>query len=143
MPSKRTWIVIIIVAILLIINSDRIFNLTKKLFPANQNLIFQTEKLTINNKTFTVEIADTPEKRKLGLSRRPALPADGGLLFVFDQPGNYGFWMKDMNFPIDIIWFNANKKIIGTTKNLRPKSYPQIFYPPAPIKYALEINPQI
>lgn len=107
------------------------------------NFSYQTTQIQIGTTTIIAEIADTKEKRGLGLSGRPALPADGGMLFVFDQPGNYGFWMKDMNFPIDIVWLDANKKIIGTTKNLQPKSYPQIFYPPAPIKYALEINPQI
>lgn len=97
-------------------------------------------EIKIGQTIIKAELADTEEKRGLGLSGRPALPADRGLLFVFDQPGKYGFWMKDMNFPIDIVWLDAEKKIIGTTKNLSPDSYPQTFFPPQDISYALEIN---
>jgi len=45
-----------------------------------------------------------------------------------------------MNFPIDIIWLDKNKKVLGITKDLQPSSYPEIFYSPENTSYALEIN---
>ena len=60
------------------------------------------------------------------------------MLFVFDRDGNYGFWMKDMKFPIDIIFADAQKKIIMIYHNVQPDSYPKVFYPNAPARYVLE-----
>ncbi len=103
-------------------------------------LTYETTAIQIGTTTITAEIADTKKKRGLGLSGRSTLPADRGMLFIFDQPNKHGFWMKDMNFPLDIVWFDKNRTIVGITKNLQPNSYPQIFYPPQEIVSALEIN---
>lgn len=86
------------------------------------------------------EIADTDALREQGLSDRSSLPADSGMLFVFDTPGQYGFWMKDMDFPLDMVWINADKTVAGVTKDLSPSTYPSVFMPPGPISYVLEIN---
>jgi hypothetical protein len=130
--NKKTILVLVIILILIVINSDRIYNLfQEKITP---------EKINVNGKTFSLEIADTKEKMERGLSGRASLATNTGLLFIFDKPGIYSFWMKEMNFPIDIIWLDKNKKILGTTKNLLPNSYPQIFYSPTSTSYALEIN---
>jgi uncharacterized membrane protein (UPF0127 family) len=86
------------------------------------------------------EIADTDASREQGLSDRQSLPANHGMLFIFDTPGQYGFWMKDMHFPLDMVWINADKTVAGVTKDLSPSTYPSIFPPPSPISYVLEIN---
>jgi hypothetical protein len=130
--NKKLTLVLIIILILIVINSDRIYNLFQEKIPE--------EKITINNKAFDLEIADTKEKMDKGLSGRASLATSTGLLFVFDKPGVYSFWMKEMNFPIDIIWLDKNKKILGVTKNLSPSSYPQVFYSPTSTSYALEVN---
>ena len=62
--------------------------------------------VNIVGKTLQVDLALTDEEKARGLSGRESLDEDEGMLFVFDVPGNYGFWMKDMNFAIDIIWLN-------------------------------------
>lgn len=56
-----------------------------------------------------LEIADSREERASGLSNRESLDADSGMLFLFDEPGIYPFWMKDTLFPLDIIWINENE----------------------------------
>ena len=84
-------------------------------------------------------IVDTDEAREKGLSGSEQLLPGVGMLFVFDNPGKYGFWMKDMKYPIDIIWINAEKRVVGVTKNVLPSSYPFVFMPPAPVKYVLEM----
>ena len=48
-----------------------------------------------------------PEERSQGLSGRPNLAAGTGMLFVFEQAGSYAFWMKDMRFPLDMVWIDA------------------------------------
>lgn len=100
----------------------------------------QIVNLQLGTSTIRAEIADTDKKRQQGLSGRKYLAKDQGMLFVFDRPDYYGFWMKEMNFPIDLIWLNQDWKVVGINKDLRPDSYPQVFYPPSEVLYVLEIN---
>ncbi len=86
-----------------------------------------------------LEVATTSEAREQGLSNRAAIPADQGLLFIFPEPKFYGFWMKEMNFPIDIIWLDEDGVVVEIIKELSPQSYPEVFYPPTPIKYVIEV----
>ena len=99
----------------------------------------QVKILQVGKKSFTVEVADTPDKRQQGLSGRSVLADGTGMLFIFDTPGQYGFWMKDMNFAIDIIWIDENYRIIDIDENLLPETYPKVFYPDQPIKFVLEV----
>lgn len=61
------------------------------------------------------------------------------MLFIFETPGQHGFWMKDMNFSIDIVWIDENLQIVGIDKNIAPETFPNIFYPNQLVKYVLEI----
>lgn len=94
--------------------------------------------IKISNSTIIADIADTPETRLNGLSNRDSLDMGKGLLFIFENPGIHGFWMKDMKFSIDIAWINAEKQIVGIEKNVTPDTYPTTFYPPSLVKYVLE-----
>lgn len=93
--------------------------------------------MTINKVSFEVEVANTDEERTRGLSGRNDIGSQG-LLFVFPEEGYYTFWMKDMNFPIDIIWINDAYRIVGIEKNVPPNSYPRVYRPEEPVKYVLE-----
>jgi hypothetical protein len=86
------------------------------------------------------EIADTPALLEKGLGGRDSLPADRGMLFMFSQAGKYGFWMKDMRFPLDIVWMNADKTVVRVDSSVPPDSYPDLYGPPVPVKYVLEMN---
>lgn len=85
-------------------------------------------------------VAENDTDRENGLSGQSSLPHGVGMLFVFDTPGKYGFWMKDMDFSIDMIWIGADKKVVGVTKNVLSSSYPFVFMPPKDILYVLEMN---
>ena len=86
-----------------------------------------------------VSVADTPALREEGLSGTNRLPEGVGKLFVFDTPGMYGFWMKDMQYSIDIVWIDAAWQVVGVTPGLAPETYPTIFYPPKAVLYVLEV----
>jgi len=94
----------------------------------------------IHDKAYVVEIVDTDASRAKGLSLHAPLFSNEGMLFIFEQPGNYGFWMKDMLFPIDIIWIDADLKVTHIEKSLSPNTYPKLFYPTTPSKYVLEVS---
>ncbi len=99
--------------------------------------------VTIGQATVQVEVEDTDASREQGLSGRGSLPEGNGMLFVFDTPGNYGFWMKDMNFSLDMLFIDAAGTIVTIAPNASPAGYhlnpPQVFGPAAPVLYVLEV----
>ena len=86
------------------------------------------------------ETVNTPETREKGLSGRTSLANNKGMLFEFQEPGGYCFWMKDMKFNIDVIWLDGEKRIIDIKKDLSPATYPQAFCPILQTKYVIEVN---
>lgn len=93
----------------------------------------------INNLIIRVDIADNVFKRSKGLGGRVGLADDQGMFFIFPTYAKQSFWMKDMNFAIDIIWIK-DKEIVDISKNISPASYPQTYQPQAPVNYVLEVN---
>lgn len=103
--------------------------------------VVRTDKgnfVTIGGNKFKVELSDTAEKRQKGLGERENICKSCGMLFVFPEPGNYSFWMKDMKFPLDIIWV-SNGKIMYIAKNISP-GFKGIINPSLPADKVLEIN---
>ena len=100
--------------------------------------------VAVGGQTIYVEVADTPEERARGLSSRRSIGANEGMLFVFDSPGSYGFWMKDMNFSIDIVWIQDDE-IVGFEENVQPVEGKSVFglkiyHPPEPVNKVLEVK---
>jgi hypothetical protein len=94
----------------------------------------------IAGQEISVELASTTAEQNKGLSGRSELLENSGMLFVFDQPGKHSFWMKDMNFPIDMIWVGEDMKVVYIKKNATPETYPEAFTPDTDAKYVLEIS---
>src|SRR3989344_770111 len=86
-----------------------------------------------------ISIADTPELRERGLGGRANLVPNEGMLFIFPSEGKYSLWMKNMRFPIDILWISADKKVVDIWHHARPESYPLAFTPKAVAMYVLEL----
>lgn len=100
----------------------------------------EVEKVVLN-----VEVADTKEEKSRGLSGRSALSYDSGMLFAYDKPELYRFWMKDMKFPLDFIWINGDT-IVDLLPNVplpvpgqQDQSLP-IYQPVTKIDKLLEVN---
>ena len=102
-------------------------------------LTSQVDTLRIGDKSISVEVANTPEARTQGLSGRKELKDNTGMLFVFDTPAQYGFWMKEMNFALDIVWIDEMLHIVGIEKEVSPDTFPQVFKPVESAKYVLEM----
>jgi uncharacterized membrane protein (UPF0127 family) len=84
-------------------------------------------------------VVDTPLGRSRGLSVVDSLDESQAMLFVFDTLGIYPFWMKDMKFPIDIIWLNADKEIVFIRESAQPEEYPDSYNPQTEALYVLEV----
>ena len=75
----------------------------------------EAPKIVIHGHTFTVEIADTPDRQRLGLSGRPSLAADRAMLFIFPAGRERSFYMRDCYFPIDVAFLDADRRIVNLT----------------------------
>ena len=62
------------------------------------------------------------------------------MLFVFDKPDTYGFWMKDMHFSIDMIWLDENFRVVTVASDVPANSYPKTYHPTDKSLYVLETN---
>lgn len=96
-------------------------------------------KVILAGTEISVLVANTPKLREQGLSLRQGLNQNEGMLFIFGGAERYGFWMKEMFFPIDIIWFDSNSKIVFVKEHAEPTSYPEVFMPAKPAQYVLEV----
>lgn len=98
-----------------------------------------TKTIYVDDEKFEVFIADTYSHRAQGLGGLASLSTYDGMLFIFEKDGRYQFWMKDMYFPIDIIWVAANGTVAHVTQSVSPESYPQSFTPDTFVRYVLEV----
>ena len=90
-------------------------------------------------RSFQVEIADTPAKRELGLQYRRELPADQGMIFLFPNESQQTFWMKNTPIPLDMIFINHDRKIVGIVEQAIPFTLDSRSVNGAS-QYVLEIN---
>jgi uncharacterized membrane protein (UPF0127 family) len=101
-------------------------------------------KVTISTKSgrevaFQVEVADTPRKREVGLQYRRELADDRGMIFLFPSESQQTFWMKNTPLPLDMIFINRDRKIVGIVEKTVPFSLDPRSVT-APSQYVLEIN---
>lgn len=107
------------------------------------NLFGKTSTATIDNHKFKLIIANTPKEKEVGLSDRKSLASDTAMLFPFGNSDYYAFWMKNMKFPIDIIFIDKNT-VVTIYKNVKPPKGSSdnlpLFQPKSPSDSVLEIN---
>ena len=88
--------------------------------------------------SLNIDLATTTAAQELGLGGRESIAPNYGLLFVFQKPDYYGFWMKDMRVPIDIFWLNSQGLVVTIAERVATSTYPNVFYPTVPAEYVLE-----
>jgi len=101
-----------------------------------------SKELTIGSRVLHVDMATTEAQRERGLGGRTSMTNDQGMLFVFPERGVYPFWMKDMQFPLDIVWIDHGT--VTEVATLEPPAnaakQPQEYMPKFPADHVLEIN---
>lgn len=101
----------------------------------------QGPHVKLKGKTYSVEIADDPREQQLGLMFRDSMPADHGMLFIFSGETRRSFWMKNTRIPLDIMYFDADRRLVSVAhakpcKTAQCPSYPS----DGPAMYVLELN---
>ena len=88
--------------------------------------------------------AEVAEDKHKGLQGRESLCAACGMIFMFEEEGFHGFWMKDTLINLAIIWIGGDGKVVHIIKNAKPclSDRCEVFIPASPAKYVLEVNPE-
>ena len=97
----------------------------------------------LGNQRYAIEIADNDAERARGLMFRDALPSGHGMLFIHDAEEPQAYWMKNTKIPLDILYFDDERKLVAQQRDVPPcslgdgcPSYPS----DAPARYVLELN---
>lgn len=127
--------VLVVIVIALIIWRITAFNFTLP--------FISQARAQVNGQEIHLLLAKDEKTRMQGLSNRRSLKKDSGMLFVFDKKDTYGFWMRKVKFPLDIIFLDGNK-VVDVKKNVQPakedEPNPPVYTPKAPANYVLEVN---
>ena len=96
----------------------------------------------LKGKRFDIEVVADDESRARGLMFRDSMPADHGMLFLFDDMQPRVFWMKNTHIPLDILYYDQEYKLVSVQERVPPcRSDPCAQYPSAgPARYVLELN---
>lgn len=96
--------------------------------------------LRMGDGVFKAQVARTDAERAQGLSDTAALRSDQAMILVYGSDAKWSIWMKDMNYPIDIVWLDKTKTAVHIVKNAPPESYPyEQFAPKKEARYVLEL----
>ena len=102
--------------------------------------------LHIGDAVYTVDLAVTAAERQQGLSGRPSMDADRGMLFVYEKDGPRAFWMPNMHFPLDMVWIRADCIVAGVTADVpnppldTPRDHLQLYPSAGLVRFILELN---
>lgn len=111
-----------------------------------ESVEFPMGTIMVDEIPMSVQIADTEPRRVRGLMFQEQLPMDQGMIFVFDKPGLYSLWMLNMQFSLDMMWFDENGKMIHIEENVPPCQTPleittcQSIIPDGDAFYVLEVT---
>lgn len=111
-----------------------------------KDVTFSRKQIVLEGKTLKVEVAETNTQRERGLMNRTSLEKNSGMMFIFDRPRTLSFWMKNTLIPLDIGFFDKDKKLLNVESMHPPKSVMvqdhqlERYSSKGPAKYALEMN---
>ncbi len=107
--------------------------------PGCSGHIRHDKTITVNDQEIQVQTAISPEDQQKGLGGITCIAKNEGMLFEYDQPAYYHFWMKGMQFRLDTLWLDANKKVVTEYPYIDPSTYPDTYTSYRPAKYVLEL----
>ena len=108
----------------------------------NSGTVLPVAGATLHGHHFSIELATTQPAQEHGLMDRASMPADHGMLFVFKHTAPRVFWMKNTLIPLDMLFFDANRRLVAIQANAVPcHADPCALYPSdVPARYVLELN---
>jgi uncharacterized protein len=128
--DMMSWLLVAFV--LLLVGAAAYFVMEPKLRPH--------VSVQLGGTAFSARIASTEEEKTRGLSGTASLAENEAMLFVYDRDDKWSIWMKDMRYPIDIVWLDKDKKVVHIVKNAPPESYPyESFASKEEARYVLEL----
>lgn len=98
-----------------------------------------TLPIYIGDAVVTAVVVSSEVTRQKGAAGLKGFGSYDGMLFFFDEEGEYSFWMKDMEFPLDVIWIASDGTIVDIWQKALPDTYPEVYKPRAKAKYVLEV----
>ncbi|MBX4190574.1 DUF192 domain-containing protein [Candidatus Saccharibacteria bacterium] len=103
--------------------------------------VYRNDKtITINGAAFKAEAAKKKDEFAKGLSGRPCILPDQALLLTYTKPLRIGIWMKDMKFPIDVVWITKDHKVAAVEVDFQPSTYPETRGNQILAQYVLELK---
>lgn len=134
--SMYSFFTAVVVALFFFISSSMSSSFERKIGVKHEAVV------KLPDASIDVEIAKSSHELERGLSYRKSIGDKEGMIFVFDEMGQYPFWMKDMIFPLDIIWISDEGRVVHIAPNVTPESYAtkQVFKNDAFAKYVLEMK---
>ena len=102
----------------------------------------RAEAVFPGNVVVSLEVARTEAERARGLMHRSSMPERAGMIFLFERPGIYPFWMKNTLIPLDMFWTDTSGRIVWIAESVPPcKADPCPEYPPRAVaSYVIETN---
>ena len=100
----------------------------------------------IGDTVYVVDLAVTPAERQQGLSGRPSMAAERGMLFVYGEDGRRAFWMPNMHFPLDMVWIRSDCIVAGVTADVpnppldTPRNQLELYPSAGLVRFILELN---
>lgn len=85
-----------------------------------ESVEFPRGTVTVDGIPLEVQIADTDPRRVRGLMFQEQLPYNQGMIFVFDEPRPHSLWMLNMQFPLDVIWFDSDGRVVHIAEDIPP-----------------------
>jgi hypothetical protein len=138
MPDKKYFIKLFFPGLLLIFSIVVVF---QGISEKERKNFWTSEggEIKIGENIFQTEVANSAAKKRQGLSSRESLCENCAMLFLFNEKGLHSFWMKEMNFDLDILWIDKNE-IVYMAKNVSRKNERKIIKPDREADKVLEIN---
>lgn len=145
---KKFWIQFIVLLVIILGSLYLVYHIDilSGYVPQNTSQIrYAQRNIIVGTTTVRVEIADTADKRRVGLSGKAEMPADQGMLFIFPEEKQYQFWMKGVLLPLDFI-FIKDGRVVDLMKNIPIPNQGQkdsdlpIYEPITSVDMLLEVN---
>jgi len=137
MVNKKIFFFIFLTFLILGIS---LFLINETSFDKKENNL---SKICINENCFWLEVADTKREQESGLMFREKIGTnrEDGMIFIFEEESEPGFWMKNTLINLDILWISKNKSIIGFVENIsKCVDVCEVYFPPEKIKYVIELR---